>query len=107
MAGLFSLKGDATLTPAAPIADRPGPRRGAPIARGAGPWLFDYDGRRYLDASSAWWVNLFGHANPRSNDALTAQLGRLEQVLLAGFTHVPAGRALRPSGLRVLGAPEV
>jgi adenosylmethionine---8-amino-7-oxononanoate aminotransferase len=61
-----------------------------PIARGSGPWLYGYDGRRYLDAISSWWVNLFGHANPRINAALAAQLGRLEHVLLAGFTHEPA-----------------
>ena len=40
-----------------------------PIARGSGPWLYDYDGRRYLDAISSWWVNLFGHANRRINAA--------------------------------------
>ena len=34
-----------------------------PIARGEGAWLYDFDGRRYLDAVSSWWVNLFGHAN--------------------------------------------
>jgi adenosylmethionine-8-amino-7-oxononanoate aminotransferase len=61
-----------------------------PIARGEGVWLYDHDGRRYLDAISSWWVNLFGHANPRINAALTTQLGRLEHVLLAGFTHEPA-----------------
>src|SRR3989338_6051429 len=36
-----------------------------PIARGAGVWLYDFDGKRYLDAVSSWWVNLFGHGNPR------------------------------------------
>ena len=41
-----------------------------PIARGDGAWLYDFDGRRYLDAVSSWWVNLFGHANPRINAAL-------------------------------------
>jgi adenosylmethionine-8-amino-7-oxononanoate aminotransferase len=61
-----------------------------PIERGEGVWLYGQDGRRYLDAISSWWVNLFGHANPRINAALTAQLGRLEHVLLAGFTHEPA-----------------
>jgi len=61
-----------------------------PVARGEGVWLYDHDGRRYLDAISSWWVNLFGHANPRINAALTAQLGRLEHVILAGFTHEPA-----------------
>lgn len=61
-----------------------------PIRRGAGVWLEDFDGRRYLDAISSWWVNLFGHANPRINAALRDQLGELEHVLLAGFSHAPA-----------------
>jgi adenosylmethionine---8-amino-7-oxononanoate aminotransferase len=60
-----------------------------PVARGSGCWLYDFDGRRYLDAVSSWWVNLFGHANPRINAALTAQLETLEHVILAGFTHEP------------------
>jgi adenosylmethionine-8-amino-7-oxononanoate aminotransferase len=60
-----------------------------PIGRGAGCWLHDLDGRRYLDAISSWWVNLFGHGNPRINAALVEQLGRLEHVMLAGFTHEP------------------
>jgi adenosylmethionine---8-amino-7-oxononanoate aminotransferase len=60
-----------------------------PIARGNGIWLYDFDGRRYLDAISSWWVNLFGHGNPRINAALIAQLGELEHVMLAGFAHEP------------------
>ena len=60
-----------------------------PIARGEGVWLYDFDGRRYLDAVGSWWVNLFGHCNARINAALTDQLGRLEHVMLAGFTHAP------------------
>lgn len=76
-----------------------------PIRRGAGVWLEDYDGRRYIDAISSWWVNLHGHANPRINDALHAQLAQLEHVMLAGFSHEPAIRlaeelcALAPAGL--------
>jgi adenosylmethionine-8-amino-7-oxononanoate aminotransferase len=61
-----------------------------PVARGEGVWLYGHDGRRWLDAISSWWVNLFGHANPRINAAITAQLGRLEHVILAGYTHEPA-----------------
>ena len=61
-----------------------------PIARGEGAWLIDYEGNRYLDAVSSWWVNLFGHANPRINAALKAQLDTLEHAMLAGFTHEPA-----------------
>ena len=60
-----------------------------PIARGEGMWLIDFEGKRYLDAISSWWVNLFGHANPRINAALTDQLGKIEHVMLAGFTHEP------------------
>lgn len=52
-------------------------------------WLYDFDGRRYLDAVSSWWVNLFGHGNPRIGAALKDQLDRLEHVMLAGFTHEP------------------
>lgn len=61
-----------------------------PIQRGQGVWLYDFDGRRYLDAVSSWWVNLFGHCNPRINAAIADQLGKLEHVMLAGFTHEPA-----------------
>jgi len=60
-----------------------------PIRRGVGVWLEDFNGRRYLDAISSWWVNLFGHANPRINAAMRRQLERLEHVILAGFTHEP------------------
>ncbi len=60
-----------------------------PIARGEGPWLYDFDGRRYLDGISSWWTNLFGHANPQINAALRDQLDSLEHAMLAGFTHRP------------------
>jgi adenosylmethionine-8-amino-7-oxononanoate aminotransferase len=76
-----------------------------PIRRGVGAWLEDYEGRRYLDAISSWWVNLFGHANARINAAVRAQLESLEHVILAGFTHEPvialseALTELAPAGL--------
>jgi len=76
-----------------------------PIKSGHGVWLEDFEGKRYLDAISSWWVNLFGHANPRINAAVTAQLDRLEHVILAGFTHEPVVRLserlaeLAPRGL--------
>ncbi|TAK39410.1 MAG: adenosylmethionine--8-amino-7-oxononanoate transaminase [Lysobacteraceae bacterium] len=61
-----------------------------PIARGEGAWLVGHGGRRYLDAVSSWWTNLFGHAEPRIAAAIAAQATRLEQVILAGFSHPPA-----------------
>jgi adenosylmethionine-8-amino-7-oxononanoate aminotransferase len=76
-----------------------------PVRCGEGVWLEDFDGNRYLDAISSWWVNLFGHANPRINAAIRDQADRLEHVILAGFTHEPAVRlaerlvAVTPTGL--------
>ena len=60
-----------------------------PIARGDGVWLYDTEGTRYLDTVSSWWVNLFGHNNPRIKDAIKQQLDTLDHVMLAGFTHEP------------------
>lgn len=60
-----------------------------PIQRGDGVWLYDADGKKYLDAVSSWWVNLFGHNNRRIKDAIKQQLDSLEHVMLAGFTHEP------------------
>jgi adenosylmethionine-8-amino-7-oxononanoate aminotransferase len=61
-----------------------------PIERGDGAWLIGRDGRRYLDAISSWWTNLFGHANPRIADAIATQARTLEHVILAGCSHAPA-----------------
>ena len=60
-----------------------------PIRRGRGAWLEGVDGRRYLDAVSSWWTNLFGHGEPRIADAIAAQARELEHVIYAGFSHGP------------------
>ncbi|WP_342462841.1 adenosylmethionine--8-amino-7-oxononanoate transaminase [Ureibacillus sp. FSL K6-8385] len=60
------------------------------IDRGEGVWLYDKQGNRYLDAVSSWWVNLFGHANPRISKAISDQAKKLEHVIFANFTHEPA-----------------
>jgi adenosylmethionine-8-amino-7-oxononanoate aminotransferase len=76
-----------------------------PLRSGRGAWLEDHDGHRYLDAISSWWVNLWGHAHPRINAAVQAQLERLPHAMFAGFTHEPAARlaaelvAVAPPGL--------
>ncbi len=61
-----------------------------PIKSGKGVYLYDFEGNRYIDAVSSWWVNIFGHANETINNRIKAQLDTLEHVLLAGFTHEPA-----------------
>ena len=63
-----------------------------PIQRGEGVWLYDFDGKRYLDGVSSWWVNLFGHNHPGIKQAIKDQLDQLEHVILAGFTHEPVVR---------------
>ena len=60
-----------------------------PIARAEGVWLYDFEGKRYLDGISSWWVNLVGHNHPHIKAALIDQLDRLDHVMLAGFTHQP------------------
>lgn len=75
-----------------------------PIARGDGPWLFDTEGRRYFDANSSWWVNLFGHSDKLLHDAIKAQLDTLPHVMLAGCTHEPAVRLAERLSARTGGA---
>lgn len=76
-----------------------------PVRRARGVWLEDFEGRRYIDAISSWWVNLFGHANEHISAAVARQASELEHVILAGATHEPAIRlaerlvALTPPGL--------
>jgi adenosylmethionine-8-amino-7-oxononanoate aminotransferase len=61
-----------------------------PIVRGEGVYLYTEDGRRLLDGTSSWWVNIHGHSHPRLNAALAAQAERLEHVVFASCTHDPA-----------------
>jgi adenosylmethionine-8-amino-7-oxononanoate aminotransferase len=61
-----------------------------PIQSAQGVWLEDFNGKRYLDAISSWWVNLFGHNHPYITTALQQQLEQLSQVIFAGFSHEPA-----------------
>ncbi len=61
-----------------------------PVRRAEGVWLEDMEGKRYLDAISSWWVNLFGHAHPHISRKVAEQAQVLEHVILAGATHEPA-----------------
>ena len=61
-----------------------------PIKQGRGSWLIDFNDKKYLDVTSSWWVNLFGHNNKIIKQHITRQLSKLEHVMLAGVTHEPA-----------------
>ncbi len=69
------------------LKDMPDP---IPAVRGAGAYLYDEDGKAYLDAISSWWVNLHGHSHPHIVKRLKEQAEELEHVIFAGFTHPPA-----------------
>lgn len=58
-----------------------------PIVRGEGAYLYTEDGRRLLDGTSSWWVNIHGHSHPALNAALAAQAAELEHVVFAHCTH--------------------
>ena len=60
------------------------------LERGEGVYLYDIEGQRYLDAIFSWWVNLFGHANPRINQAIARQLDKLEHFIFVNFSHLLA-----------------
>jgi adenosylmethionine-8-amino-7-oxononanoate aminotransferase len=91
--------------PCTQMAEHPDPLPLLPIRRGRGAWLEGVDGRRYLDAVSSWWTNIFGHAEPRIADAIARQARELEHVIFAGFSHEPGLRLaeallrLAPPGL--------
>lgn len=60
------------------------------IDHGKGIYLYDKEGKEYLDIVSSWWCNLLGHCNPRVNAAIKLQLDQLEHVIFANFSHEPA-----------------
>lgn len=76
-----------------------------PIKKGEGVYLEDFEGNRFIDAVSSWWVNMFGHTNKYINEKIKEQLDTLEHVIIAGFTHEPIVRLserlvkLTPKGL--------
>lgn len=76
-----------------------------PIKKAYGVYLEDFDGNKYIDAISSWWVNIFGHTNSYINEKVKEQLDTLEHVILAGFTHEPVVKLserlvkLTPDGL--------
>lgn len=57
------------------------------LTHGKGAWLWDSEGRRYLDGNSSIWTNIHGHAHPVISAAIRAQLEKTAHVSFLGFTH--------------------
>ena len=61
------------------------------IDRGEGIWVYDADGKRYLDGTASLWYANIGHGNREVADAVAAQMGRLEAYSTFGdFGNRPA-----------------
>uniref|UniRef100_A0A7V4LBZ3 Adenosylmethionine-8-amino-7-oxononanoate aminotransferase n=1 Tax=Desulfobacca acetoxidans TaxID=60893 RepID=A0A7V4LBZ3_9BACT len=60
------------------------------ITRGEGVYLFDHQGRAYLDGVSSLWCNVHGHRRPELDQALREQLQRVAHSTLLGLAHPPA-----------------
>ncbi|BCX47877.1 adenosylmethionine-8-amino-7-oxononanoate aminotransferase [Haloferula helveola] len=70
------------------------------IVRGEGPWIWDSEGRRYLDGNSSIWTNIHGHAHPAINRAIVEQLGQIAHSSFLGFANPRASElASRLTGL--------
>ncbi len=60
------------------------------IERGKGCWLYDTDGKRYLDAVGSIWCNVHGHNVKELNEAICNQLEKIAHSTLLGLSNVPA-----------------
>lgn len=61
-----------------------------PVVRGEGIYVYDENGKKYIDAVSSWWVNIHGHSHLYIAEKISEQLKILEHVIFAGFTHPKA-----------------
>ncbi len=60
------------------------------IKHAKGSYVYDEGDKAYLDLISSWWVNLHGHCHPEIARSIYDQALKLEHVIFAGFTHLPA-----------------
>jgi adenosylmethionine-8-amino-7-oxononanoate aminotransferase len=60
------------------------------LDRGQGCWLYDQQGKAYLDGNSSIWTNIHGHQHPTINAAIQAQLARVAHTSYLGFSHSPS-----------------
>jgi acetylornithine/N-succinyldiaminopimelate aminotransferase len=74
------------------------------LVRGEGAYVWDADGRRYLDLLAGIAVNALGHAHPTLTAAISAQLGTLGHV--SNFFGTPTQIALAERLLGLAQAPE-
>ncbi|UNY99999.1 adenosylmethionine--8-amino-7-oxononanoate transaminase [Zhouia spongiae] len=60
------------------------------ITKAKGVYLYDEQGKEYIDGIASWYTCMYGHCNPKITEKVTRQMQTLDQVVFAGFTHEPA-----------------
>ena len=60
------------------------------IEKASGVYLYDINGKRYIDAISSWYTCVYGHCNQYILERVIRQMKELDQVVFSGFTHRPA-----------------
>jgi len=76
------------------------------IDHARGIYLYDTQGRRYIDGVSSLWVNVHGHRHPQIDNAIKKQLGKVSHSTLLGLSNVPAENlatqliAIAPKGIK-------
>ncbi|MFT5206795.1 MAG: adenosylmethionine-8-amino-7-oxononanoate aminotransferase [Candidatus Omnitrophota bacterium] len=76
------------------------------IEKGKGSYLYDTDGKKYLDGVSSLWCNVHGHQHPKLDQALSKQIKKVAHSTFLGLSNVPAIElsqeliAIAPKGLK-------
>jgi adenosylmethionine-8-amino-7-oxononanoate aminotransferase len=60
------------------------------IESGKGNYLYDSNGKKYLDGVSSLWVTVHGHRKKEIDNAIKKQLGKIAHSTFLGLTHEPA-----------------
>lgn len=61
-----------------------------PIVKAKGVYLFDEEGKKYIDAIASWYTSMYGHCHPSIIKKVHRQMKQLDQIVFSGFTHQPA-----------------
>jgi len=73
-----------------PYTSQKNPEEPILIHRAKNEFLYDENGKEYIDAISSWWISIHGHNNTYIINSIKKQLDELDHVLLAGYTNKPA-----------------
>jgi adenosylmethionine-8-amino-7-oxononanoate aminotransferase len=60
------------------------------MQKASGAYLYDLDGKAYLDGIASWWCVNLGHSHPRLIEAVNTQMSHMQHSILGGMSHPPA-----------------